>query len=135
MSKNTSLLLVIWNVVLTALVTYGLVRGTSGPGASTSAASEGNGPGAVLIPSDSSFDRSALKEARIAFFTLDSLQERLELIKEQRALFQSEASRHQSKLLKRQTEAQAEANALMAKDPTYSTKAEQEKDMMRLQQL
>lgn len=135
MSKNTSVLLIVWNVVLTALVIYGLARGSSGTGASTSADAAVDSSGVVLIPSDSSFDRSALKEARIAYFTLDSLQAELELIKDQRALFQGEAARLQSKLMKRQNEAQAEADALMSKDPTYSTKAEQEKDMMRLQQL
>ncbi|MEO8069214.1 MAG: OmpH family outer membrane protein [Flavobacteriales bacterium] len=135
MSKNTSLLLIIWNVLLTALVAFGLLRGKSGPEGATSPGTSGDDPGVVIIPSDSSMDRGALKEARIAFFTLDSLQEHLELIKDQRALFQGEASRHQNKLMKRQAEAQDEANALMAKDPTYSTKAEQEKDMMRLQQL
>ena len=141
MSKNTSVLLIVWNVVLTALVIYGLARGSSGTGASTSSDAAADSSGVVLIPSDSGFDpsaalrASALKEARIAYFTLDSLQAELELIKDQRALFQGEAARLQSKLMKRQNEAQAEADALMSKDPTYSTKAEQEKDMMRLQQL
>lgn len=135
MPKNTSLLLIVWNVVLTALVAFGLLRGKPGPDAAISTSTSGEDKSVVVIPSDSAIDRGALKDARIAFFTLDSLQEHLELIKDQRALFQGEASRHQNKLMKRQAEAQHEADALMAKDPTYSTKAEQEKDMMRLQQL
>ncbi|MBK6774414.1 MAG: OmpH family outer membrane protein [Flavobacteriales bacterium] len=135
MSKNTSILLIVWNVVLTALVVFGLVRGTSTGTASTSTDSDTDSSAAFIIPLDSTVDRSALKEARIAFFDLDTLNVRLDLVKDQRARYTSVVSQLENKLAAAQKKGQDEVDAILAQDPTYATKAEYEKNVKRVQEL
>ena len=134
MSKNTSILLIVWNALLTGLVIY-LMTGRSSKASTTAAVDGSDSSGVEVVSSDDMPATGLPANARIAYFELDSLEKHLELIKDQRAHYESEVSRKQNALMEPQRDAQAEADALMSKDQTYSTKAEQEKDMMRLQEL
>lgn len=87
-------------------------------------------------------DSAALKEARIAYFHMDTVKNRYELIAEKNSRFTNEAERIERSLQKKQDEARQRYQELMSKDHTYSTKAEMERDenelreqMARLQQL
>ena len=131
MSKNTSLLLILWNVVLSALVAWGLVRSTSDP---TVAAAEIAEEDTTAPLSSAPRDTSALKEARIAFY-MDSVQQNYELIEEKDKRFRSEGQRLEGSLKSEMAKAQARYEELMKKDHTYSTQAEVAKDEQELQGL
>lgn len=133
MTQRSSLLLIIWNVVLTALVVYGLLRKPAGsadiPATSDSLAAEM--PDITPVARDT----GALKEARIAYLHMDTLRRKYELIAEKNRRYNSEASRLESGLQKKQDEARQRYQELMSKDHTYSTKAEIERDEAELQGL
>lgn len=129
MNKSIGTLLIAWNVVLTALAGWALLRT---PAADPQVA--------TLAPADSSAamtpvvvrDTAALKEARIAYFNMDSLQDKYELVKEREASFTAQGRQLESALMDKMQKAQARYNELMAKDHTYSTKAELEADEAEL---
>lgn len=127
-----NLLLVVWNVLLTALVAWLLLK----PKPETAAASEPAGENDVPAPVVTmSRDTGALKEARIAHFHMDSLRRKYDLIEEKNKRFNSEASRLESGLQKKQDEARQRYQELMSKDHTYSTKAEMERDEAEVREL
>jgi outer membrane protein len=80
-------------------------------------------------------DSSALKDARIAYFRMDTLQRRFELIKEKDNSFRSEGKRLEDNLKKELEKAQQRYEELMTKDQTYSTNEEKRRDEAELQQL
>lgn len=133
MSKNTSLLLIVWNVLISAVLVWSLLRKPS-----TSAIEA-----QPLSPDEESFqplpatprDSSALMNARIAFFYMDSVQQKYELIAEKDKRFRSEGQRLEGSLKNEMSKAQARYEELMRKDHTYSTQAEMAKDEQELQQL
>ena len=134
MSKNTSLLLIVWNVVLSALVAWGLLRGTT---ATSPVDAQPTDPTAEQVLPDPMVprDTGALKEARIAFFYMDSVQKKYELIAEKDRRFRSEGQRLETSLKNEMAKAQARYEELMKKDQTYSTKADVAKDEQELQGL
>ena len=73
--------------------------------------------------------------ARIAFFYMDSVQQKYELIAEKDKRFRSEGQRLEGSLKNEMSKAQARYEELMRKDHTYSTQAEMAKDEQELQQL
>ena len=133
MSKNTSLLLIVWNVLISAVLVWSLLRKPS-----TSAIEA-----QPLSPDEEAFqplpatprDSSALMNARIAFFYMDSVQKKYELIAEKDKRFRSEGQRLEGSLKNEMSKAQARYEELMRKDHTYSTQAEMAKDEQELQQL
>lgn len=131
MSKG-NLLLIVWNVLLTALVAWLAFK----PKPSASAAETTSAPAStaqeVIVAAR---DSGALKEARIAHFHMDSLRKKYDLIAEKNKRFNSEASRLESGLQKKQDEARQRYQELMSKDQTYSTKAEMERDEAELRDL
>lgn len=133
MSKNISVLLIVWNIVLSILLGWSLSRSTK-PMATVDAGSEGS---EVATPTMTAVDRdtAALKDARIAFFYMDSVQKKYELIAEKDRRFRSEGQRLEGSLKNEMAKAQARYEELMAKDHTYSTQAEVAKDEQELQQL
>jgi Skp family chaperone for outer membrane proteins len=134
MSKNTSLLLIVWNVLLSALVGWGLLRArpaTDAPAEELPAAEEEQVVPTPIIPRDA----GALKEARIAYFYMDSVQKKYELIAEKDKRFRSEGQRLETSLKNEMAKAQARYEELMKKDHTYSTKAEVAQDEQELQGL
>lgn len=132
MSKNTSLLLVVWNVILSLLLGYSLLR-SNAPTPSTPVEPSGETPTIAHAPVDR--DTMALKDARIAFFYMDSVQKKYEMIEEKDKRFRSEGQRLENSLKNEMAKAQARYEELMRKDHTYSTKAEMAADEQELQQL
>lgn len=133
MTRNTTLLLIVWNLVLTALVAWGLMRA---PAAQTATADvDETDSTAIDVALAAPRDTGALKDARIAFFLMDSVQRKFELIKEKDDSFAAEARRLQSGIENKQAKAQNRYQELMAKDHAYSTQAEVDKDERELQGL
>lgn len=133
MTQRSSLLLIIWNVVLTALVAWGLLRKPE----ETTQLAQGTDSLATEMPAITPAvrDSGALKEARIAYLHMDTLRRKYELIAEKNRRYNSEASKLESGLQKKQDEARQRYQELMSKDHTYSTKAEIERDEAELQSL
>ncbi|MFN6114312.1 MAG: OmpH family outer membrane protein, partial [Flavobacteriales bacterium] len=136
MTRNTSLLLIIWNVLLTVLLGWTLMRtpATTNTSSTNGIPLEEDGETAVVVPSVIR-DSSALKDARIAYFRMDTLQRRFELIKEKDNSFRSEGKRLEDNLKKELEKAQQRYEELMTKDQTYSTNEEKRRDEAELQQL
>ena len=132
MSKNTSLLLLVWNVLLTLGLGWSLMRTPVTGGTTTEVA----GPEDTELPVPLlTRDSVALANARIAYFHMDSVQTRFELIKEKDARFKKEGQRLESNLQNEMTKAQARYEELMKKDQSYSTQAEVRQDEAELQGL
>ena len=131
MNKTLGTALVAWNVVLTALLGWALLRN---PAPSTAHAGPGADSSQVAMPAPVLRDTLALKEGRIAYFNMDSIQERYELVKEREAAFNAQGRQMESALMEKMQKAQARYNELMGKDHTYSTKAELEADEAELKQ-
>lgn len=132
MPKNTSLLLIVWNLILSGLLAWSFAR-SAGPPVSTAAADALDSIPAAITPIQR--DSGALKEARIAFFRMDSLRDGYELIKERDSRYISEGRRLEAGLQAEQERARQRYQELMAKDQTYSTKAEVERDEAELRTL
>ena len=135
MTRNTVLLLV-WNVLLTVLVGWALLRpnsNTTGT-AATDATDPGAGDVEAVVPSVVR-DSAALKDARIAYFRMDSLQKRYEMIKDKDVSFRSEGRRLENSIQQELQRAQQRYAELMNKDHTYSTKEELRRDEAEVQQL
>ena len=135
MTRNTILLLG-WNVLLTVLVGWVLLRPNSNT--TSTAATDATDPGAgdveAVVPSVVR-DSAALKDARIAYFRMDSLQKRYELIKDKDVSFRSEGRRLENSIQQQLQRAQQRYAELMNKDHTYSTKEELQRDEAEVQQL
>ncbi|HQW04554.1 MAG: OmpH family outer membrane protein [Flavobacteriales bacterium] len=134
MSKNTTLLLVVWNVLLSALVAWGFMRTSNGP-TLDSATVIPEGAEQMLPRVTVPRDTNALKEARIAYFYMDSIQKKYELIADKDKSFRAKRQQLESSLKKEMDKAQARYEELMKKDHTYSTQAEVAKDEQELQAL
>ena len=85
----------------------------------------------VTVPRDT----NALKEARIAYFYMDSIQKKYELTADKDKSFRAKRQQLESSLKKEMDKAQARYEELMKKDHTYSTQAEVAKDEQELQAL
>lgn len=133
MSRTTGLLLIVWNVILSVLLGWSLLR--KAPTAESAAATEDAPADDTTLVVNASRDTSVLKDARIAYFFLDTLRAHMELLKEREAHYKSEGQRLEGSWQKQLAKAQAEADQLMNKDHTYSTKAEMAADQERLQEL
>ncbi|HNR53665.1 MAG TPA: OmpH family outer membrane protein [Flavobacteriales bacterium] len=131
MSKNTSYLLILWNLVLSVLLGWSLTRSTAPAPRQDLAETEvpAERPAAITR------DTMALQDARIAFFYMDSVQKKYELIAEKDKRFRSEGQRLEGNLKSEMAKAQARYEELMRKDHTYSTQAEVAKDEQELQEL
>jgi outer membrane protein len=135
MTRNTILLLG-WNVLLTALVGWVLLRPHSATAPTPAADGTEAGEADVLAVMPSVVrDSAALKDARIAYFRMDSLQKRYELIKDKDVSFRSEGRRLENSIQQQLQRAQQRYAELMNKDHTYSTKEELQRDEAEVQQL
>lgn len=135
MSKNNFLLLVVWNVALSALLVWALVR-KSGHAAENASLPEPAGTTDVApLVTTMTTDTAALKNAHIAFFFMDSIQSGYELVKESADRVQSMGRQLEGNLAKELQKAQAEAQQLASKDHTYSTQAEVDADEQRFREL
>ncbi len=136
MTRNTSLLLIIWNVLLTVLLGWELMRTPAANNTSTTndISIDEDGEADVVVPSVIR-DSSALKDAKIAYFRMDTLQRKFELVKEKDNSFRNEGKRLEDNLKKELERAQQRYEELMTKDHTYSTNEEKRRDEAELQQL
>jgi outer membrane protein len=130
MNKNLSLLLIVWNVVLSAVLGWSLLRGPQAD-ASAEISAEEDVPAPVMVERDS----SALKDARIAYFFMDSVQQRFEMVKEQGDRYRTEGRKLEGDLQNEMAKAQKRYQELMAKDQSYSTKTQILEDEQELQGL
>lgn len=130
---NKTGLLIAWNVALTALVVWALVKrpagGTPDPVAEVIADTS------TVVVMDMPMDTNALKDAHIAFFFMDSIQSRYELVKESASRVENEGRRLEGNLMNEMKKGKARYEELMKKDHTYSTQAELDADREELQRL
>ncbi len=130
MPKNIALLLIVWNIVLSALLAWNLLpREPDAIDPSTSARTE------EVVVQPYVRDSTSIPEGRIAYFYMDSVQQRFELVKEQGDRYRAEGLKLESNLQNEMNKAQNRYQQLMAKDHTYSTKAELQADEAELQGL
>jgi len=130
MNKNLSLLLILWNVVLSALLGWSLLRSPQADATVETPPVE-----AEEIPTIMERDSASLKDARIAYFFMDSVQQRFELVKEQGDRYRTEGRKLESDLQNEMNKAQKRYQELMAKDQSYSTKTQVLQDEQELQGL
>ena len=133
MSKNISILLIVWNVILSAFTVRSLMVNSAG--AEPVVVENSTDAGLVTPEPLVVRDTAALKEARIAYFYMDSVQKNYELIAEKDKRFRSEGQRLENSLKNEMSKAQARYDELMKKDHTYSTQAEVARDEQELQGL
>ena len=131
--NRTGTLLIVWNIALTALLAWALLRSpeqatdTVAPTASEAGPSSSSG----ALPDS----LGAVPEARIAYFFMDSVQRGYEKVRESGDHFRSESRRLEQNLQRELQRAQGRYEELMRKDHTYSTQAEIERDQAEVQQL
>lgn len=136
MSKIPTPLLIIWNILLTAGLAWALwpaptVEHDAGA-ADGQDATTNDVP--VITPTFSADSLHGVV-ARIAYFHMDSVKERYDLIKEKDDSFKREGKRLETNLQGELARAQARYEELMKKDHTYSTQAELKQDEAELQGL
>jgi outer membrane protein len=129
MNKTTALIL--WNVVLTGLVAWLCFRTPGSTATTATTAANDSTRSAASEP----LDTAVLRNARIAYFIMDSIQNNYDLVQESRDRVRSEGQRLEGNLMKEMEKAEARARELAGKDHTYSTKAEVEADEREFQQL
>lgn len=135
MSKIHTPLLLVWNILLTCGLAWVLWPSSSGAeGTDVDPLSTSSDNALVITPT---FTADSLKSAvaRIAYFHMDSVKERYELIKEKGDSFKREGKRLESNLQGELAKAQARYEELMKKDHTYSTQTELKQDEAELQGL
>ncbi len=128
------LLLVVWNVLLTA----GLIWSHSRAGGAKKAVrglAERIDDAGVPVAAPAERDSAGLAQGRIAYFTMDSITSGFELVKESQGRVRTEGSRMEGNLRSEMAKAEARARELASKDHTYSTQAEQEADQQEFQAL
>ena len=133
MNRNLGIVLLIWNASLSLLLGWVLLRKpahASGEAGLEATPTLGSIP-AVRTERDSLSDGPL----HIAFFFMDSVQKKFELVKEKGEHFRREGQRLQNNLQSELGKAQKRYDELMAKDHTYSTNAEMEADQRELQDL
>ncbi|MBK8499137.1 MAG: OmpH family outer membrane protein [Flavobacteriales bacterium] len=129
MSKNTTILLVVWNIALTGLAAWGLLGRSSAKDAvpaDEGTAAEVSAP--VIVR-----DTGALKESRLAYFRLDSLMSECALFNDKNAQMQNTVRNLQRKLEAEEAAAQKRYEEIMAND-AYSTQAEREKNQAEMEE-
>ncbi|MBL0043400.1 MAG: OmpH family outer membrane protein [Flavobacteriales bacterium] len=134
MTIRNSWLLVLWNVVLSALIAWALL-GKPGAGKEDPVQATVVDQTVAELPSSIPRDTAALKDAHIAFFFMDSIQSQFDLVKESASRVESEGRRLEGNLMGEMKKAKARYAELMGKDHTYSTQAELAADEQELRGL
>ena len=130
--NRTGTLLIIWNLVLTALLAWALLRS---PAEMQDKSAEPSMEEAPLASDALPDSLRAIPEARIAYFFMDRVQEGYEKVRESGDRFRNESRRLEQNLQRELQRAQGRYEELMRKDHTYSTQAEIERDQAEVQQL
>lgn len=135
MSKRSLLLLlVLWNVLLTAAMVWSLGRNRVPERLFKERLNTVTAQG-DSVPATALSDAMRAPEASIAFFFMDSVQSNFELVQESAERVRNEGQRMENNLQKEMAKAQARYNELMSKDHTYSTQAELQADQAELEAL
>ncbi|MBL7963690.1 MAG: OmpH family outer membrane protein [Flavobacteriales bacterium] len=130
MSSTLGRLLIGWNILLTGLLAWALLRT---PAVDAGNEDDGTVEEVVLPPRER--DTTALQDARIAYFFMDSLRSGLDLLKERSEQYRKEGQRLEGNWRAEYAKAQARYEELMKKDHTYSTQAELKADQQELEGL
>lgn len=135
MSKRSLLLLLVfWNILLTAAIVWSLSRSRVPQHLLKEKLTQLEGTGDIAqVPMMT--DTTPAPQGKIAYFLMDSVQANYELVKESAEKVRSEGQRMEGNLQREMQKAQARYSALMAKDHTYSTQAELKADQDELEQL
>lgn len=141
MSRTATIILVIWNFLITAVLAWLLLsdRPEARPaemGSSDEEITEVDPPALsdrseTRLPSDT----TELPESRIAYFFMDSVQDGYKLVKESADRVRREGQRLEQEFAREMERAQARAQELATKDHTYSTQAQIQADQQEYQQL
>ncbi|MBX2982369.1 MAG: OmpH family outer membrane protein [Flavobacteriales bacterium] len=135
MSKRSLLLLLVfWNILLTGAIIWSLTRARV-PDRILKEKLTGLQNDVDTAASPLLQDSSAMPEARIAYFLMDSVQNNFELVKESAARVRSEGQRMEGNLQREMQKAQARYQELMSKDHTYSTQSELKADQAEVERL
>ena len=133
MSRTVGIALIVWNAILSVLVAWILLRAAR-PEATVHAvedqAIQDDGTAGMAVG-----DSVQRKDARIAFFYMDSLRAHLDLLQERSEHFKSEGRRLENEWQNELARAQGRYEELVKKDRTYSTEAEIKADKRELEQL
>ncbi|MEO7080640.1 MAG: OmpH family outer membrane protein [Flavobacteriales bacterium] len=135
MSKRSLLLLLVfWNILLTGAIIWSLSRARV-PDRILKEKLSGlsNSEDASALPVFQ--DSTAMPEARIAYFMMDSVQNNFELVKESAARVRNEGQRMEGNLQREMQKAQTRYQELMSKDHTYSTQSELKADQAEVERL
>ena len=136
MSKRSLLLLLVfWNILLTGAIIWSLGRNRVPERLLKERLTELGGANDTLPKQALELDTMKRPEGRIAFFFMDSVQAKYELVKESSERVRGEGQRLEESLQREMGKAQARYNELMSKDHTYSTQAELKADQDELEQL
>ncbi len=117
MSNKNVLLLVLWNLVLTGVLGWSLMRKPAAANTSTPAVQAAGSIADTLVVNNlPPKDTAALKNAPIAFFHMDSIQAQYELVKESAKRVRSEGQRLEGNLSREMEKAENRARELASKD-------------------
>ena len=135
MSRPLTLLLVLWNVVLSILVGFALIKGKS-PAQTAETVRDADlrqtDPTPLVTGTPDTLTRI---DARIAYFSMDSIENNYALVKESADRVRAEGRRLETELGKEIQRAQGRAQELATKDHTYSTQAQIQADQEEFQEL
>jgi Skp family chaperone for outer membrane proteins len=137
MSNKNVLLLVLWNLVLTGVLGWSLMRKPAVSASAPAIEAAASTADTLVVNNLPPKDTAALKNAPIAFFLMDSIQSQYELVKESASRMRSEGQRLEGNLAREMEKAENRAKELASKDHTYSTQAElaaDEKEFQGLQE-
>ena len=95
---NKTALIIVWNVLLSAVLGYALFRKAPAAVDATSASTAQAGDTSVVMPVKMTTDTAALKNAHIAFFFMDSIRSQYALVKESADRVRSEGHRLEDNL-------------------------------------
>jgi Skp family chaperone for outer membrane proteins len=135
MSNKNVLLLVLWNLVLTGVLGWSLMRKPAVSASAPAIEAAASTADTLVVNNLPPKDTAALKNAPIAFFHMDSIQAQYELVKESAKRVRSEGQRLEGNLSREMEKAETRARELASKDHTYSTQTELEADEREFQQL
>ncbi len=136
MSKRSLLLLLVfWNILLTAAMIWSFSRARVPERQLKERLNEIGGVVDTMPKLAMEVDTMRRPDGRIAFFFMDSVQTKYELVKESANRVRTEGQRLEDNLQREMGKAQARYNELMSKDHTYSTQAELKADQDELEQL
>ena len=134
MSKNTSIALIAWNILLTLGIIWLLAGGSGGMKDKSAGDADSSGAEPAVIV-DLKPDSGALAHSRVAYFWLDKVNDGYTGVSERKDRLNREIERHDRELKGELQRSQDKLEELRAKDRTYTTVAENKADEAEVQHL